>query len=131
MFSFYLNNTIQDQSREPITTLWDKKPPHMQKTSPANSNPPAETLEPAPFIRSRACIPTACYRFKTSDLINDSMRICKGVSVHPLHFNPFGWTRYDLTALTAYNEFVITRGNLKLTSFILFFIYRCIPQLFI
>ncbi len=79
----------------------------MGETHGADRNSPTESPKPAEFIRSRTRIATADHGSKTSDFIDDPVRICKCVLMRTLDHYPFSRARYHLVALAAEDIFFV------------------------
>jgi hypothetical protein len=67
----------------------------------AEANPPAVARKPAEFIRGFSNISAANYIFKTADLKDDSVGICKSVPMRSLHCDALGLSGDRLMTLAA------------------------------
>jgi hypothetical protein len=73
------DQTIRNQAVKTIPAIRSEVPSQMDHAGATDGNPPAVSLEPGEFVSRRTAGGAAIGRSKAQNLVNDSMRIGKGV----------------------------------------------------
>lgn len=97
------DQTIRNQAVKTIPTIRSEMPPQMDHAGATDGNPPAVSFEPGEIVSRRTAGGATIGRLKAQDLVNNSVRVGKGVLMRTVPYGAVVRARNCLPATAAEN----------------------------